>query len=137
MAKATRGQQLIRTDRSTPGQVTFYDARKENAQAGKIGTLSLRRIAGDEGYESLNAAIARAAIHGYTQNLLDSSNKLDGDDRVAFIARGIEILHNEGWVAAPVDDEKAKAGAIAALEKMYAVMPSEEIREMIANLRNA
>lgn len=134
MAKATRGQQLIRTDRAVPGQVSFYDARQENAQAGKIGTLSLARIAPDT---DIPPAIARAAIHGYTQNLLDSSNKLDGDERVAFIRRGIETLHNGGWVAAPVDDEKAKAGAIAALEKMYAVMPSDEIREMIANLRNA
>jgi len=134
MAKATRGQQLIRTDRSIPGQVTFYDAREENAQAGRIATLRLVDIAGDA---EIPAPIARAAIHGYTQNLLDSSNKLDGDDRVRFIRQGVETLRNGGWVSAHGGDEKAKAGAIAALEKMYAVMPLAEVREMIENLRNA
>ena len=132
MAKATRGTQLVRADRAISGQVTFYDAREENAAAGRIGTLRLADIAPDA---DIPPAIAKAAIHGYTQNLLDSSNKLEGDDRVEFIRRGIETLRDGGWVSAPVDEDKAKANALAALEKMYQVTNDPAIMAMIQNLR--
>lgn len=62
--------------------------------------------------------VIRAALHGYTQNVLDSSNKLNGDERVEFIRKACETINAGGWSSAPQDVEKTRANAIAALVKL-------------------
>jgi hypothetical protein len=62
--------------------------------------------------------IIAAAIHGYTQNMLDSSNKLDGNDRVNHIRKQCDIVQAGGWASAPVDAAAQRTRAIEALMKM-------------------
>lgn len=108
----TRGSQLIRADRSVSGIVTFYDTRITEASAARIGAI---RFPDDC---DAPAHVVRAAMHGWTQNLLDSSNKLEGDARVDFIRKGCETINAGGWVSAPVDDDKARENAAKAFDKM-------------------
>lgn len=122
----TRGTQLIRADRSVPGQVTFYDTRMENADAARIGTVSLAVILEHQGaaieVTDIPECIRKAALHGWTQNILDASNTLSGDERVSFVRTACGTINAGGWASAPVDEAKAKANALSALDKMAAAM---------------
>lgn len=119
-ANKTRGTQLIRTDDSIPGVVTFYDRRQTNVVLARIGSINVFQMLETAGLDPADvpAHIVRAAIHGYTQNMLDSSNKLEGDDRVAYIRKTCMIVTEGGWASAPVDETKARENAIAALMKL-------------------
>lgn len=104
----TRGTQLIKTERDELGIVRFFDRRD-----GKfIGSVDVTRLE--------EKALHRAALHGITQNILDSSNKLDGDERVAFIRDACEVSQSGGWASAPssIDPEKAREAAIKAFMAM-------------------
>jgi hypothetical protein len=107
-----RGIQLIRTDDSIPGIVRFYDRREANVQKAFIGQINVTEL--DE------QARNRAAVHGVTQNVLDSSNKLTGDERVAFIKKACAHVQSGGWSAAPVDEAKQLADLQSALAKLPA-----------------
>lgn len=107
----TRGIQLIRT--FTEGsKVRFYDRREEDVQKAFIAEVDVAELG--------ESALYRAALHGITQNLLDSSNKLTGDERVRHIAEQANIVQAGGWASAPseVNIESAKAKMIAALVAM-------------------
>jgi hypothetical protein len=115
-----RNVQLIRTDDKIPGTVRFYDRRVEDAGKAFIGEVNIARMMDDRGQSLaiIPDCIVKAAIHGYTQNILDSSNKLDGDERVAFIRNACRIVQDGGWSSAPVDEEKARETAISAMMKL-------------------
>lgn len=115
--KGTRPAQLIRTDDSVPGVVSFYDRREADVEKALIGSVEVPRMGlrDDEPDLELNACVARAAVHGVTQNILDASNKLEGDARVAFIRRACDVVKNGGWASAPVDEAAAVAKAVKAL----------------------
>ncbi len=111
-----RGIQLIRTEDNLPlQQVSFYDRRETDVRAAFIGTIHLPTIAGEA---MTSPAIVKAALHGYTQNVLDSSNKLTGDERVAFIRKACETINAGGWASAPQDEGKIRENAISALVKL-------------------
>lgn len=100
----TRGIQLLKTE--TEGStVRFFDRRNGDF----VAAVNVAQLS--------EAALHRAALHGLTQNLLDSSNKLEGDERVAHIKRQAEIVQAGGWATAPseVNVDAAKAKMIAAL----------------------
>lgn len=105
-SKAARPGQLIKTIRDDAG-VSFFDRRTEQ-QIGRINMIELR----DQEPEYF----LRAAVHGTTQNILDASNKLEGDDRVAFIAQACDLASAGSWASAPseIDPDKARAAAIKA-----------------------
>jgi hypothetical protein len=105
---------LIRADDSVPGVVRFYDRREADVQKALIGSVNVVTMGNTEG-SFVPPAIARAAVHGITQNILDASNKLTGDERVAFIARACETVQAGGWASAPVDEEAAIKKAVKAL----------------------
>lgn len=111
-----RAAQLIRTDDRTLNVVKFFDRREVDVNKAFIGEVDVTRIgcAEDEEIE-VPAALSRAAIHGITQNIMDASNTLTGDERVAFIAKACVIVQQGGWASAPVDEAKATQKAIAAL----------------------
>lgn len=123
-ANKTRGMQLLRTDDSLPGCVRFYDRRQTDVNKAFIAQVSLESLAIRAGVtkELLGKdemkAIMRAAVHGVTQNILDSSNKLEGDARVTFVRNACRIVQDGGWASAPVDEEKQRENAIAALMKL-------------------
>ncbi len=110
-----RGPMLIRADRSVEGRVTFYDARVQEAAAARIGCIDVQAMCVD--VPGVPAQVIRAAVHGYTQNVLDSSNKLTGDERVAFVAKACDTINAGGWASAPVDEAAAAQRAIDALVK--------------------
>lgn len=138
--QTTRGIQLIRTDDSTPGIVKFYDRREADVKQALIGLVDVgsiaRQYALDQGVAPEQAdrtfiapPVLRAAVHGITQNILDASNKLEGDDRVAYIAQMCERVQNGGWASAPVDEEKLRANAISALTKLG--IPADKAAAMV------
>lgn len=112
---AVRAPSLIRTDDSVPGVVSFYDRRQENAQAAFIAQIDVRVIAPD--LDPTNPAM-RAAVHGYTQNVLDSSNSLSGDARVAYIKTSCDRIMAGGWASVPVDAAAQREKAIVAMMKL-------------------
>lgn len=143
----TRGQQLIRADRAVSGIVKFLDMRVENVGKALIGQVSFadvmvselakQSIPEDKARKmatAMPAGIVRAAIHGWTQNLLDSSNKLEGDARVAFVKAGCETIKGGGWVSAPVDENAAKENLNKAVDKMAQSMgmSREDVIKMLA-----
>lgn len=105
-----RPAQLIRTDDSTPGVVRFYDRRQPDAKLAFIAEVDVRKMTPD--------TLHRAARHGVTQNLLDASNKLEGNARVAFIKAQCAIVQQGGWASAPVDEAALIQRAIDALTKL-------------------
>lgn len=121
----SRGIQLLRTDDSIPGVVRFYDRREDDVQRAFVAQFSVPAIVGftdrDEMKELLGdgtEALLRAACHGLTQNILDSSNKLEGDERIAFVRKACATVQAGGWASAPVDEAKARQTAISALVKV-------------------
>lgn len=104
----TRGIQLIRSDMQG-SIIRFFDRREENVQKAFIAQVDVADLG--------QAALYRAAGHGLTQNLLDSSNKLEGDARIEHIRNQCRIVQAGGWASAPseVNIESAKAKMIAAL----------------------
>lgn len=100
----TRGIQLLKTE--TEGSVLRIFDRRNGAF---VAAVNVEQLA--------EGALYRAALHGITQNLLDSSNKLEGDERIAHIKAQAEIVQAGGWASAPseVNIESAKAKMIAAL----------------------
>jgi hypothetical protein len=106
----TRGVQLLRTDDSTPGKVKFYDRRQEDVTKAFIAEVDVTKLSRD--------ALLRAAVHGLTQNILDASNKLEGDARVKYVKDACRIVQDGGWASAPVDEEKLRENALAALMKL-------------------
>lgn len=120
----TRGTQLIRTDDKIPGRVRFFRRDVEDVNKAYIAEINVREIPDANGttmarlgLPSDHPAVA-AAVHGYTQNVLDSSNKLDGQARVDFIAKACGLIQQGGWASAPQDDAKVKENAIAGLMKL-------------------
>lgn len=111
-ATKTRGTQLIRADRTVSGVVTFYDSREKDAAKAKIGEVKFPADV------VAPAHVIKAAIHGWTQNILDSSNKLEGDARVKFVKEACTLIAGGGWASAPVDEEAAKTAARTAIDKM-------------------
>lgn len=106
----TRGVQLIRTDESVPGKISFYDRRVANATQALIATIDVREIP--------EAGLHRFAVRGLSGNILDSSNKLDGDERVDWIRRAC-VAAQQGVMATTATDEgKLRETAIAALVKI-------------------
>lgn len=106
----TRGIQLIRTDESIPGKVSFYDRREANAQRALIGTVDLESMPRE--------GVLRFAARGITGNLLDSSNKLEGAARIDWL-RGAIATANQGIMASTaVDADKLRQNAIDALVKL-------------------
>lgn len=117
----SRGTQLLRTE--TEGTtVRFFDRR----QGKFIGAFDVAKLDAK--------ALHRAAMHGLTQNILDSSNKLDGDARVAHIARQCEVVQAGGWASSPseVNIDKAKEKMIQAL--VASGKTPEEAAKMVAGL---
>lgn len=100
----TRGQQLLRTEQD--GTVQRFFDRRNGAFVGSFDTASLPE-----------AALHRAAMHGLTQNILDSSNKLEGDARIAHVKAQCDIVQAGGWASAPseVNLDTVKAKMIAAM----------------------
>lgn len=117
---AQRGIQLVRTDDSVKGTVQFFDRRKTDVQQAFIARVSVQGMSQE--------ALIRAAIHGITQNILDSSNKLDGDERVAYIKHACRVVQNGGWASAPVDEAAQIERAVQALVKLGIAEP--EARRM-------
>jgi hypothetical protein len=125
----TRGTQLIRTEVVRfyrRNVVRFYRRDVTDAAQAFIAEINIWAIPDGEGNtleESAerfadNHPIVRAAVHGYTQNVLDSSNKLDGQARVDFIAKACKQIQAGGWASAPTDDAKVRENAIKALMKL-------------------
>ena len=121
-----RGIQLIRTDDSTPGLVKFYDRRQTAVALAFIAQVDVTMIPDDQGDTLTDAGfsakhpIVSAARHGITQNLLDSSNKLEGDARVDFIRQQCKVVQSGGWASAPVDSAKLVENAKSAILKLHA-----------------
>ena len=130
MANATksRGTQLIRTDDKISGCVRFYRRDMDDAQAAFIGQIDVRQIPDAAGTTMAALGVpsdhpgVKLAVHGATQNVLDSSNKLDGDARCEFIRKACATVQSGGWSSAPADDAKVRENAEAALRKMYGQM---------------
>jgi len=128
----TRGTQLLRTDDSVPGVVKFYDRRQTDVAKAFVAEVSIIRMLGDsmqkagmgeeDATEVLSTdgftAVIRAAVHGVTQNILDASNKLEGDERVAFIRKACTIVQSGGWASAPVDEAKQRENVISGMMKL-------------------
>ena len=106
----SRPAQLIRTDDSSRGIVRFYDRREADQQSAFIGAVDVSKLPQE--------ALFRAARHGITQNILDASNKLTGDDRVDFIRQACATVQGGGWASAPVDAATAREKVVAALMKL-------------------
>lgn len=105
----TRAAQVIRTDDKISGTVRFYDRRVDDVKLAYIGQVDVSQLE--------QAAIQRAAVHGVTQNIMDSSNKLDGDARVSFIRSACEQAQQGIWISAPsqLDPIKVRENAIKAM----------------------
>jgi hypothetical protein len=117
----TRGTQLLKTETEGP-TVRFFD-RRSGAFVASVNVAKLTE-----------GALHRAALHGLTQNLLDSSNKLEGDARIVHIKAQAEIVQAGGWASSPteVNIDAAKAKMIAALVAMGKT--PEEATKMVAGL---
>ena len=114
----TRGTQLLRTDDSTPGMVRFYDRRQNDVNKAFVGQVDIAKMLKAGEHLQPDSPIVKAAVHGITQNILDSSNKLEGDERVAFVRKACATVQAGGWASAPVDEAKARENAINALMKL-------------------
>lgn len=116
-----RGVQLLKTE--VDGSTLRVFDRRDGAFVAAVNVAKLAE-----------AALHRAAIHGLTQNLLDSSNKLEGDARIAHIKTQAAIVQDGGWASAPteVNIDAAKAKMIAALVAMGKT--PEEASSMVAGL---
>lgn len=102
--KTARGSHMVKTQ--TEGHVLSM----LNRHTGEVFlSVDLDKIP----QESLH----KFAIHGMTQNLLDSSNKLEGEARVRHLQEQAAIVQAGGWASAPreVNLESAKARMLAAL----------------------
>jgi hypothetical protein len=134
-ATKTRGQQLIRTDDKIPGRVRFLRRDIEDVAKASIAEIDVMLIPHEVEAEvdgeavKVNVTLASlgfppahpivaAAVHGYTQNVLDSSNKLDGQARVDFIRKACGLIQAGGWASAPQDDAKVRENAISGLMKL-------------------
>lgn len=106
----SRGTQLLRTDDSTPGVVKFYDRRQADAAKAFVAQVDVTKLSRE--------ALVRAAVHGLTQNILDASNKLEGDERVKFVRQACGIVQAGGWASAPVDEAKLRENIISGMMKM-------------------
>lgn len=117
----TRGQQLLRTE--TDGSTVRFFDRRSGAFVAAVNVVEMPR-----------EALIKAAIHGVTQNLLDSSNKLDGDARIAHVKQQAAIVQAGGWASAPVEVnvEQAKAKMLAAL--IASGKSPDEAAKMLATL---
>ena len=117
----TRGTQLLKTE-VTGSTVRFFD-RRNGAFVAAVDVSKL----GEE-------ALYKAALHGVTQNLMDSSNKLDGDARIAHVRQQADIVQAGGWASAPseVNIDAAKSKMIAAL--IATGKTPEEAAKMVAAL---
>lgn len=120
----TRGVQFIRTDDSTSGVVAFYRRTETDAKKAFIGRVNVNDMLTLGGVSSVTLdnpnvkAVVRAAVHGFTQNILDSSNKLDGEERAKHIAAMCGQVQSGGWASAPVDEAAAKKRAEEAIAKL-------------------
>ena len=99
-ATKARAIRLVRTDDSTPGKVKFYDRRETDVSKAFVAEIDVTKLSTE--------ALHRAARHGITQNILDASNKLEGDERIAFIRKSAAAVQAGGWASAPVDEAKAR-----------------------------
>jgi hypothetical protein len=119
--KSTRGTQLLKTE--TTGTVQRFFDRRNGAFVAAVDVSKLP-----------TEALHRAGMHGITQNLLDSSNKLEGDERIAHIKQQAEIVQAGGWASAPteVNIDAAKAKMIAAL--IASGKSPDEAAKMVAGL---
>lgn len=117
----TRGAQLLKTE--TEGSTVRFFDRRNGAFVGAVNVAKL-----DE------SALYKAALHGLTQNLLDSSNKLDGDARIEHVKTQAAIVQAGGWASAPseVNIDSAKAKMVAAL--VASGRTPEEAAKMVAGL---
>lgn len=116
-----RGVQLLKTE--VDGSTLLVFDRRDGAFVTAVNVAKLTET-----------ALHRAAIHGLTQNLLDSSNKLEGDARIAHIKTQAAIVQDGGWASAPteVNIDAAKAKMVAALVAMGKT--PEEASSMVAGL---
>lgn len=118
---ASRGIQLVKSE--TEGSVIRFFDRRNGAFVTSVDVSKMPAV-----------AQLRAAMHGVTQNLLDSSNKLEGDARLAHIKGQCEVVQNGGWASAPseVNIDAAKTKMIAAL--VASGKSHEEATKMVAGL---
>jgi hypothetical protein len=116
-----RGIQLLKTE-ADGYSVRFFDRRN----GAFVAAVDLTKLPPE--------AMHRAACHGITQNLLDSSNKLEGDARIAHIKQQADIVQAGGWASAPaeVNIDAAKAKMIAALIASGKTL--DEAAKMVAGL---
>lgn len=126
----TRTPTLIRTDDKVPGVVSFYDRRVEDVNKAFIGRVDVAKMLKVDERLMPGSPLIKAAIHGITQNILDSSNKLEGDERVAYIKSACKIVQEGGWASAPVDLAAARENAISALVKLN--IPRAQAEAMVA-----
>lgn len=112
----TRGQVLLRADDKVSGVVSFYDRREADVAKAFIGKIDVNAMlpAG----VVIPPHVIKAACHGYTQNMLDSSNKLEGNERVAYVRKTCAIVQAGGWASAPMDEAAIRENAIAGLVKL-------------------
>jgi hypothetical protein len=106
----TRAIQLLRTDDSIEGKVRFYDRRQTDVNKAFVAEVDVSKLD--------RKALLRLAVHGATQNILDSSNKLEGDERVTFVRKACATVQQGGWSSAPVDEAKLQENVVNGLMKM-------------------
>lgn len=143
---AQRGIQLIRTDDTIPGRVRFYDRRQTDVKLAFIAEVDVMEIpdaneitwsdlvlaqeTAGETPPAMDHPLIRAAVHGVTQNILDASNKLDGNERRDYIKRMCAHVQTGGWASAPVDE----AAATKRVEEALAKLPAEVRAALIAKM---
>lgn len=132
--KKERGTQLIRTDESVPGRVGFYDRRVEDAKLAYIGQVDVDAMLVAAGVSAdllpKLAAVRKLACHGAKQNILDSSNSLEGDARRDYVRKSAAIVQNGGWASVPVDAATMVKNAVEALVKLN--VPREQAEKLVA-----
>ena len=134
---ATRGIQLFRTDDTVPGRVSFYDRRVADAKAAHVVTVDVMTIPGPEGKTLTDLGVPPShpvvtqAVHGVTQNILDSSNKLEGTARVNAVREMGAHVQSGGWASAPVDEAAARKKAYDAIMKLP--LPPEVRAKVLAD----
>ena len=119
-----RGQQLLRTDDSTPGVVKFYVRSEADAAKAFIAQVDVLKIPGPDGLTleddefPPSHPVVNLARHGATQNILDSSNKLEGQARVDYVREACRVVQSGGWASAPVDETKLRENVINGMMKL-------------------
>lgn len=141
---AERGIQLIRTDDVVSGVVKFFDRRETDVQKAYIARVDVNQMivdgltdlgmdgvvdASDLAANPRIAFVIRLAVHGATQNILDASNKLSGNDRVAYVRTLAENMQRLTWASAPVDE----AAAEKRVQDMLAKLPPEVRARLLAD----